>query len=81
MNYTLNRAQNYTIVLVYLHVTAEEIQSGHSQGSATATVATISTLLVILVIIIGIYITVQISYKIVHRKKRQAQVTILTHMH
>ena len=54
------------------------VQFGHSQGSSTATVATISTLLVVLIIIIGICVTVQVSYKLVNRKKRQAQLMIST---
>ena len=49
--------------------TGEERRTGHTQGSATATVGTISTLLVILIIAIAAGVTVQISYKLATRKK------------
>ena len=37
---------------------------------STAAVATISTLLVVVIIMVGVYFTVQISYKLATRKKR-----------
>ena len=54
---------------------------GHSQESTTATVAIISTLLVVLIIIIGICVIVQVIYKLVNRKKRQAQLTHALYMY
>lgn len=66
-SYYLHHAHVYNIIHIN---TGEEMRTGHSQGSATATVGTISTLLVILIITIGAIVTVQISYKLATRKKR-----------
>ena len=45
-------------------------EENQSQNNATATVATISTLLIVVIIIMGIYLAVQIGYKLAKSKKR-----------